>query len=93
MREAADQVRKEVKHIDCLINNAAIMACPEAKSQDGFELQLATNYLAHFVLTNALMDLVSVDGKMPIQDFRVLYSKRLAPTEVSEVTIALTQTL
>jgi len=38
-----------------LINNAAIMACPLARSAQGWESQFATNHLGHFALTTALL--------------------------------------
>ncbi len=38
-----------------LINNAAIMACPLARSSQGWESQFATNHLGHFALTTALL--------------------------------------
>jgi NAD(P)-dependent dehydrogenase (short-subunit alcohol dehydrogenase family) len=41
---------------DVLINNAGIMAVDEARSVDGFELQLATNFLGAFALTGLLLD-------------------------------------
>ncbi|KAI8936172.1 hypothetical protein NX059_006606 [Plenodomus lindquistii] len=36
--------------LNVLINNAGIMACPEGKTEDGFELQVGTCHLAHFLL-------------------------------------------
>jgi NAD(P)-dependent dehydrogenase (short-subunit alcohol dehydrogenase family) len=37
-----------------LVNNAGIMNIPSfTQSVDGFELQVATNYLGHFALTGA----------------------------------------
>ncbi|MGN6743988.1 MAG: oxidoreductase [Amnibacterium sp.] len=42
--------------VDVLVNNAGIMAVDEARSADGFELQLATNYLGAFALTGLLLD-------------------------------------
>lgn len=41
--------------IDVLINNAGIMACPQASTVDGFELQIGTNHVGHFLLTQLLM--------------------------------------
>lgn len=38
--------------VDLLILNAAIMACPLARSPDGIESQLATNYVGHAALTS-----------------------------------------
>jgi NAD(P)-dependent dehydrogenase (short-subunit alcohol dehydrogenase family) len=45
--------------VDVLINNAGVMAVPLARSPQGFELQLATNHLGHFALTNLLLPKIS----------------------------------
>jgi len=42
--------------IDVLINNAGIMAVPQARTADGFESQIGTNHLGHFALTNLLIE-------------------------------------
>lgn len=54
VRKAAAEVLSRADTLNVLINNAGIMMCPEAQSEDGFELQLATNYLGPFLLYTLL---------------------------------------
>ncbi|KAI1112919.1 hypothetical protein F5Y14DRAFT_419997 [Nemania sp. NC0429] len=56
VRCAAESISATGEKIDIIINNAAIMACPWSKTQDGIESQFATNYLGPFLLTNLLLD-------------------------------------
>ncbi len=50
--------------IDLLVNNAAVMGLPRRReSEDGFELQFATNYLGHFALTGRLLPLLRRGGQ------------------------------
>lgn len=50
----AESILASGRHIDILINNAGIMACPETRVGPGWEAQFATNHLGHFALTNLL---------------------------------------
>ena len=59
VRNAADAVRQKYKSLDGLINNAGIMQTPKMKTADGFELQLGTNHLGHFLFAGLLFDLVA----------------------------------
>lgn len=62
VRHAAVDINNAVEKIDILINNAAIMACPYVKTEDGIESQFATNYIGHFLLTNLLMGKLQAAG-------------------------------
>ena len=57
---SAIELRARTGKVDLLFNNAGVMAPPvRLLSPQGFEVQFATNHLGHFVLTAALIDLVS----------------------------------
>lgn len=44
--------------IYALINNAGIMAMPDEATEDGFDTQMQTNHLSHFLLTKELFPLL-----------------------------------
>ncbi|MCU4156852.1 SDR family NAD(P)-dependent oxidoreductase [Carboxylicivirga sp. A043] len=50
--------KAQYNQLDVLINNAGIMACPFATTEDGFEIQMGTNHLGHFALVGHLMDVL-----------------------------------
>ena len=58
VRKAGAEASERFDKIDLLINNAGVMACDEAETTDGFEMQFGTNHIGHFLLTNLLMPLV-----------------------------------
>ena len=65
VRAFAGRVLDDGRSVDILINNAAIMACPETRvgvGGDVFEAQFATNHLGHFALANLLWPLLADGG-------------------------------
>ena len=45
-----------------LVNNAGVMALPEARTREGWEMQFAINHLGHFALALGLHDALAADG-------------------------------
>ena len=45
VRKCSSSLRNNLQKIDILINNAGVMATPEWRTQEGFELQFGTNLL------------------------------------------------
>jgi retinol dehydrogenase-12 len=58
VRECAQKLLEKEEKIDILVNNAGIMTCPNWKTEDGFDMQLGTNHLGHFLLTEMLLPLL-----------------------------------
>jgi NAD(P)-dependent dehydrogenase (short-subunit alcohol dehydrogenase family) len=58
VRRFVDNFKASHTHLDLLINNAGIMACPETRIGPSWEAQFGTNHLGHMALTLGLMDLL-----------------------------------
>ncbi|KAK7869732.1 hypothetical protein R5R35_011799 [Gryllus longicercus] len=55
VRACAKLLLDSEPHINLLVNNAGVMMCPELRTEDGFEMQLGTNHLGHFLFTCLLL--------------------------------------
>ncbi len=59
VEDFAGRMKQRHERLDILINNAGVMVPPQRQeTEDGFELQLGTNYLGHFALTAHLLPLL-----------------------------------
>jgi NAD(P)-dependent dehydrogenase (short-subunit alcohol dehydrogenase family) len=66
VRQFAQSFGSKFERLDLLINNAGVMITPHFTSPDGFEGQLAVNYLGHFLLTGLLLPLIQKTPKARI---------------------------
>jgi WW domain-containing oxidoreductase len=58
VEEATRSVRRLERPLDAIVAGAGIMGAKELQVRDGVELQFLVNYVSHFALINALVDLV-----------------------------------
>jgi NAD(P)-dependent dehydrogenase (short-subunit alcohol dehydrogenase family) len=62
VRQLAAAVRERAPRIDVLVNNAGSMYTKRTISKDGYEMTLAVNHLAPFLLTHLLLDRLKHGG-------------------------------
>ncbi|SEN04288.1 NAD(P)-dependent dehydrogenase, short-chain alcohol dehydrogenase family [Sphingomonas gellani] len=64
VRTCADALVADGRPFDIIIANAGVMACPQGRTEDGFETQFGTNHLGHFVLVNRIASLLKAGGRL-----------------------------
>lgn len=62
MKATAVAVKGAVGKLDVLANNAGIMAFGDIATSEGYDIQMATNHLSHFLLTKELMPLLEASA-------------------------------
>ncbi|XQW85469.1 SDR family NAD(P)-dependent oxidoreductase [Thalassotalea piscium] len=58
VKQAAEQIKSEYSVLDVLVNNASIMAVKDEATKDGYDVQMQTNAISHFLLTKELYPLL-----------------------------------
>ena len=59
VKRATHMIINECKDgLDALCNNAGVMALKDQATNDGFDIQMQTNHLSHFLLTKELMPIL-----------------------------------
>ena len=66
VRSAAQSIVSRYEKLDVLCNNAGVMALPDRATADGYDVQMQTNCISHFLLTRELLPLLkqSDDGRV-----------------------------
>ena len=59
VKQFAEAFKANYDRLDILLNNAGVMAIPRTETEDGFEMQLGVNHLAHFALTGHLLEILT----------------------------------
>ena len=58
VKNAANIIKNKYDMIDALVNNAGVMAMKDQATMDGYDIQMQTNVLSHFLLTKELYPLI-----------------------------------
>ena len=59
----AKTVCRDIPKLDVLINNAGVFKVENTQNKDGLDVRMVVNYLAPYVLTNALLPLLDKSAK------------------------------
>ena len=78
----AEQIKKDIPKIDILINNAGIFKTKEVQNKNGLDIRMVVNYLAPYVLTNAILENIK-QSEVP----RIINLSSAAQAPVSEAVL------
>jgi NAD(P)-dependent dehydrogenase (short-subunit alcohol dehydrogenase family) len=59
VRSAVESIKARYDSVDVLVNNAGVMALKDEATEDGYDVQMQTNVISHFLLTKELFPLLS----------------------------------
>ncbi|KAI1262187.1 retinol dehydrogenase 14 [Xylariaceae sp. FL1019] len=72
VQQAAQQFISQSDRLDVLMNNAGVMALAPGLSEDGYEIQFATNHLGHALLIKLLAPIMLRTAEQPNSDVRIV---------------------
>lgn len=58
VRNAIHTIQSRYDVVDVLVNNAGVMALPDKATKDGYDVQMQTNVISHFLITKELFPLL-----------------------------------
>jgi len=82
VKACAEQIGKVSAQsgVDVLVNNAGIMAMPDKRTVDGYDLQMQTNHLSHVLLTQRLLPSLRRAGELRGEARIVFHSSSVRDT-------------
>ena len=72
VQQTAKQFLAQSNRLDLLMCNAGIMAVPPSLSNEGYEIQFATNHLGHALLIKLLLPTLLKTAELPDSDVRIV---------------------
>lgn len=66
VKKAAAAISAKHKVLDVLVNNAGVMALKDVATKDGYDVQMQTNVISHFLLTRDLFPLLKASAEARI---------------------------
>jgi NAD(P)-dependent dehydrogenase (short-subunit alcohol dehydrogenase family) len=66
VRSAIASIRSKYDVVDVLVNNAGVMALKDQATMDGYDVQMQTNVLSHFLITKELFTLLKMSKEARI---------------------------
>ena len=63
---AVEEIISKYEKIDVLVNNAGVMAFKDQATKDGYDVQMQTNVLSHFLITKELFPLLKKSAQARI---------------------------
>ena len=82
VRDMVEVIKSTVSKIDILINNAGVFKSSVDRNNDGLDVRFVVNYLAPYIVTNELLEVLNVKGA------RIINLSSAAQATVSLVQLA-----